>query len=174
MWGRNWELFVSFFKIGALSFGGGPASISMMREELTANGDFSNEDFANGLAVGNALPGPIVSNIAIYTGLKVGGIWAAVLGVVGVMIPYCAIAFLVGWLVLANRELPLFQVALKGVRPAVIALLAYTTWRLVPSGIGGLREMAICAAAFASLMLWNVNPALVILASAGVGVLLYR
>jgi chromate transporter len=165
---------VSFFKIGALSFGGGPASISMMRDELTSNGDFTQQDFANSLAVGNALPGPITTNIAIFTGLKVGGVWAAILGVIGVIVPSCLIAFVIAWLFLVNHQMPLLQAALKGVRPAVVALLAYTTYKLVPVGIAGGTEVAICAVAFVSLMLWDINPAIAIILSGIVGIVLYR
>ncbi len=74
MFNASWQLFLSFFKIGAISFGGGPSSISMMQKELTENTALTAKDFSEGLALGNSLPGPIISNMAVYAGLKLGGV----------------------------------------------------------------------------------------------------
>jgi chromate transporter len=170
----TWQLFLAFFKVGALSFGGGPSAITLMREELTTRTDLTDEDFTDGLAISNALPGPIISNLAIFAGLKLGGSWTALAALFGAMLVPCVLMFIGAWLFLANKNLAVLQAALKGVRPTVIALLAYTVVKLAPAGIGQVDQMLIGAGALLALLFLDVHPALAIVLSGVVGIVLYR
>jgi chromate transporter len=170
----TWQLFLAFFKVGAVSFGGGPSAITLMREELTSKTDLTDEDFTDGLAISNALPGPIISNLAIFAGLKLGGGWTALAAVFGAMLVPCALMFAGGWLFLANKDLAVLQAALKGIRPTVIALLAYTVVKLSPAGIGQFDQMLIGAVALIALLFLHLHPALAIVLSGVVGIALYR
>jgi chromate transporter len=169
-----WTLFLTFFKVGALSFGGGPAAITLMREELTTRTDLTDQDFTDGLAVSSALPGPIISNVAVFAGLKLGGIGAALAGLFGSILAPCAFMLVAAWWITANQNLPLLQAALKGVRPAVIALLAFTVIKLAPASISQWDQVAIGLAALASLLLLHLHPAFAIILSGLVGIVLYR
>lgn len=69
-----WEIFWGFFVANVLGYGGGPASIPLMQEEIVNHyGWLTNEQFADVLAVGNALPGPIATKIAAFVGYEVAG-----------------------------------------------------------------------------------------------------
>ena len=58
-WKLLWEIFILFTRVALFSWGGGPASLALMQREVVTAGWASNEEFADAVAVGNALPGPI-------------------------------------------------------------------------------------------------------------------
>lgn len=169
-----WQLFISFTKIGALSFGGGPSAISMMQKELTDNTSLTAKEFSEGLALGNALPGPIISNMAVYAGLKLGGMAAAMVAVVAALLPSILIMGAGVTLFAYYHELPAVQAALKAIRPTVIALLAFTIYKLAPGSIFALDQALIGVAMLLLMVGLNMHPALAILLSGLVGILLYK
>lgn len=174
MSGSTWQLFISFIKIGALSFGGGPSAISMMQKELTENTTLTAKEFSEGLALGNGLPGPIISNMAVYAGLKLGGFGAAIIAVVAAIVPSVLIMGFGVVLFTHYFELPALQAALKAIRPTVISLLAFTIYKLVPAGMFSLEQVAIGMVMFLLMTLVNMHPAVAILLSGLVGILIYR
>src|SRR5450756_1912916 len=83
-----WNVFLAFFRSSILSYGGGPASIPLMKKEVVGNfGWFTNEQFADALAAGNTLPGPIAPKMAAYVGFNVAGVMGAIVGVVAAVVP---------------------------------------------------------------------------------------
>lgn len=170
----NWQLFISFFKIGALSFGGGPAAISMIQKELTDNTALTGKEFSEGLALGYSLPGPIISNLAVYTGLKLGGITAAMTAVAAAILPSVLIMGMSATLFSYYHELPILQAALKAIRPTVIALLAVSIYKLAPASVFTVDQAAIGAVMLLLMILVDMNPAWAILLSGLVGILIYR
>lgn len=174
MAGTTWQLFISFLKIGALSFGGGPSAISMMQKELTENTTLTAKEFSEGLALGNALPGPIISNVAVYAGMKLGGLGAAMIAVVAAIVPSVLIMGLGVALFTHFHELPSLQAALKAIRPTVIALLVFTIYKLAPASIFSFDQAAIGVVMLLLMVLANMHPAFAILLSGLVGILIYR
>lgn len=174
MAGPTWQLFVSFLKIGALSFGGGPSAISMMQKELTENTALTAQEFSEGLALGNALPGPIISNVAVYAGLKLGGLGAAMISVVAAIVPSVLIMGLGVALFAHFHELPAIQAALKAIRPTVIALLAFTIYKLAPASVFSIDQAAIAMVMLLLMAGFNMHPAFAILLSGLAGILVYR
>lgn len=116
---------LSFLKIGAFSFGGGYAVLSFIqREVVEANGWITPEQFVDIVAIAEMTPGPIAVNSATFVGYNMFGVWG------GIMCTLCTIAFPVILSLIVsfyfskfkgNRQL---QNALKGIRPAVIGLIA--------------------------------------------------
>jgi len=90
-----WLLFWTFFKIGAVSFGGGYAMIPLMQEELEALGWMDAEEFANILAVSEMTPGPLATNTATYVGAKTAGVLGSMAATLGVALPSLVIITLV-------------------------------------------------------------------------------
>jgi chromate transporter len=170
----NWQLFISFLKIGALSFGGGPAAISMMQKELTENTALTGKEFSEGLALGYSLPGPIISNLAVYTGLKLGGFATATIAVAAAIMPSVLIMGLSATLFSYYHELPILQAALKAIRPTVIALLAFSIYKLAPASVFSIDQAAIGAVMLLLMVLVNMNPVWAILLSGLLGILIYR
>ena len=70
------KLFLTFLKIGAVSFGGGYAMISLIREDCLSNSWLTEEELLNFIAVAESTPGPIAVNMATFVGSSQGGFWA--------------------------------------------------------------------------------------------------
>ena len=82
------DIFMAFFRVGMLGFGGGPAAIPLVQKEVVSKYSWMDEDeFSDVLALGNALPGPIATKLAGYIGYRVGGFWGMLNGVLATIVP---------------------------------------------------------------------------------------
>ena len=82
------SLFAAFFRIGIFGFGGGPSMIPLVHQEVVKRHAWMDDDaFADVLAIGNTLPGPIATKMAGYIGYRVGGVFGAINAVVAVIVP---------------------------------------------------------------------------------------
>lgn len=120
------QLFLSFFKIGAFTFGGGWAMISIIEKEIVDKwGWIEREEFLDLLAVAQSLPGILAVNIAVAVGDKLRGMKGAVAAAAGCILPsfmiiLCIAIFLTPDLIKNN---PTLSAIFKGIRPAVVALI---------------------------------------------------
>ena len=90
-----WQLFWTFLKVGAFSFGGGYGMIAMIREEMLANAWISEEQLLNMIAVSESTPGPIAVNMATFVGVSKAGIFGAIVATLGVVLPSFCIILLI-------------------------------------------------------------------------------
>ena len=82
------DLFLSFFKIGLFTFGGGYAMINLLQNEFVLKKKWLNEDeFLNIIAIGESTPGPIAINSSTFIGYKVGKFWGSLFSTLGVVLP---------------------------------------------------------------------------------------
>lgn len=166
-------LFLSFARVGLLGFGGGPSMLPLMQQECVRNGFVTKEQFIEGLAVGNSLPGPIATKMALYVGWQDAGVPGAVAAMSGVLLPSTVLMGVLAAVIVKNRDNPYVAGALKGVKPAIIGMLFFVAVDLAPSGVttwfGGLLGVL----AFAALLA-RVHPGVVILVAALVGALALR
>jgi len=86
-WKLLWDLFIVFSRVALFSWGGGPASMGLMQRETVAAGWVSPAEFADALAVGNALPGPIAPQVSAFVGYKLARLPGAIAGVTGTVLP---------------------------------------------------------------------------------------
>jgi chromate transporter len=164
----------SFSKIGVLGFGGGPAFIPLIQEEVVdVNGWLTTEEFVDTLAIGNTLPGPIATKMAAYTGWKIAGVPGASLAVLGTVGPSMILMILL--ITFANnlQDNPRMQGVLKAIRPAVVALLAWTVWDIAPKAIKETSQGVLAVATFAVIIMFNVHPGLAIVGAAVIGFLFF-
>lgn len=120
------RLFTSFFKIGAFTFGGGWAMISIIEKEIVdKNGWIEREEFLDLLAVAQSLPGILAVNIAVAVGDKLKGMKGASAAALGTILPsfmiILAIAIFLTPDLIKNNEI--LSAIFKGIRPAVVALI---------------------------------------------------
>lgn len=120
------SLFLTFFEIGAVSFGGGYGMISLVREKMLAHGWLGEEELINMIAVSESTPGPIAVNMATFVGASQGGVLGAALATLGVVLPAFLIMLLICTLVRGLLRYGAAQAFLSGVRPAVSALILGT------------------------------------------------
>ena len=126
------QLFVVFFKIGAFTFGGGWAMISIIEKEIVEKKHWvTKEEFLDLLAVAQSIPGILAVNMAVAVGDKIRGRRGAVISALGTIIPSFAMIlfiaiFLTPDMIKSNETL---NNIFRGIRPAVVALLI---WSKVP------------------------------------------
>ena len=184
------KLFLTFFEIGLFTFGGGYAMISLIREKALAFGWLTEEELLNMIAVSESTPGPIAVNMATFVGSTQGGILGSLMATLGVVLPSFIIILLISALIRNFLKYKGVQAFLGGVRPCVVALILATAVTMLLSTLlgittvrGGLaidfRGILILAILVAIALIFKKikqkkpSPILMILISAGLGMLLY-
>ena len=133
------KLFLTFLKIGAFTFGGGYAMISLMRDDCLANGWLTEGELLNFIAVAESTPGPIAVNMATFVGSSQGGFLGALLATLGVVLPSFVIILLVATLLTHLLKYAGVKAVLGGIRPAIVGMIlatAITTAFGVFTGLG--------------------------------------
>lgn len=120
------KLFLTFFEIGAVSFGGGYAMISLIGEKCISNGWLTEEELLNIIAVSESTPGPIAVNAATFVGATQANVTGSLVATVGVVLPSFIIILLISALFRKLLKYNVVSAFLKGVRPSVVALIIST------------------------------------------------
>lgn len=124
-------LFLTFMKIGALTFGGGYAMIPIIEEEVTKKRKWISEiEIMDILAISESTPGPIAVNTATYVGYKVAGIVGGIVATIGLTIPSFVIIFVISFFYQDFMKWPVIDAMFKGLKVGVIILLFSAVLRL--------------------------------------------
>ena len=168
------QLFFTFFKIGATTFGGGYAMLPIIKREVVERFAWlSDEEFVDTLAVTQSIPGAIAVNSAVFIGYKVRGCAGALLAMTGAVLPSFLVILLIAVFFVRFTEYPIVQAAFTGIRPAIAALIAAAVWK-VGKPILKDRQSIIFALAFLLLSQGlRIHAMLVILLGALSGLLLH-
>lgn len=176
-------LFLTFTKIGVLGYGGGPAMIPLIQEEVVeGRGWMTDEEFIDTLAMGNTLPGPIATKMTLFIGYKVArqesgflmGLAGGLFALFSMLWPSLTLMMVLGLVFLRFKDMPYAKAMLTAVRPVVVALLAYTVYTVAPKGVKNWHTGLIAIASFVIVAFLNVHPALAILGAAILGLVVYR
>ena len=127
-----WTLFLTFFKIGAFTIGGGYAMVPLIQREVVDKRKWiSADDFIELLALAQAAPGILAMNIAVFTGYKVRGMKGVFSAALAAVLPSFVIILSIAILFSGFKDNPIVNSIFKGIRPAVVALIAVPVIRLV-------------------------------------------
>ena len=122
-----WELFVTFFKIGLFTFGGGYAMISIVEEECVNKRSWiSNDEMLNLIIIAESTPGPIMVNLATYVGSKNGGILGALVATIGVIIPAFIIVIVIVNVLETFIKNKYVKIAFDGLNPSIVGIILAT------------------------------------------------
>ncbi len=169
-----WQLFISFVKIGLVGYGGGPAMIPLIQEEVVDIHHWMNmTEFVDTVALGNTLPGPIAPKICAFVGYKLAGWGGAFVGAISVVLPSFLLMVLLGIIFLQVKDDPRVAGALKAVRPVVVALFFVVIYSFWPKSITNASTFLIGVAAFVATVFLNIHPAWIIVAAAVLGAFIY-
>ena len=128
------RLFWTFIKIGTFTLGGGYAMIPLVeREVVDAHGWLSREEFLSMLALAQSAPGIIAVNTAIFVGYAIKGWRGVIFTVLGAVLPSFLIILLIAAVFTRFKDMPQVEAVMKGVRPAVVALIAAPLYRMAKS-----------------------------------------
>lgn len=120
------KLFLTFFEIGAVSFGGGYGMVSLIREKVLLNGWLTETGFLDIIAVSESTPGPLAVNMATFVGSSQAGFFGSVCATLGVVLPSFIIILLIAAALKGLMKYAGVQAFLSGVRPCVVALISAT------------------------------------------------
>ncbi len=120
------DLFLTFLKIGAVSFGGGYGMIPLVKDEVLAHGWLTEEMFVNFIAVAESTPGPIAINMATFIGATNAGALGGLLATLGVILPSFIIILLIASLLKKVLELAGVKAVIKAIHPTITALIVAT------------------------------------------------
>jgi len=139
-------MFLSYLRIGATGFGGPMALVSLLQQEFVERRKaVTSEEFAEGVAIGGILPGPIAIDAAVYIGYRLRGWLGALSAAAGLVLPPFVLMLILTPLYFQLGRLPETEGFLAGVRPAVVAVIAAAAWRLGKKGLTQLSGFSIAA-----------------------------
>ncbi len=176
------ELFLTFFKIGLFTFGGGYAMLPLIQEEVLAHKWMEIEEIINFIAVSESTPGPFAINCATYVGIETGGILGAVCSTLGVVAPSFIVILCVARFYKQFKESKAVSSVMTGLRPAVIGLIGSALVSMVITvffhGTISFDSVVLSdlllslgiAVVMTVLAFKKVHPIIIILLSAGIGI----
>ena len=178
------ELFITFFFIGAFTFGGGYAMLPLIQEQVAAKGWLTAQELLDFVAVSESTPGPFAINMATYVGAETAGFWGSVCATLGVVLPSFIIILIVARCFDKFRSSTIVQGCMSGLKPAVIGMISSAILKLgmpvfFPNGIDlsvfAQPQFYISAGIFGVMLvlaLKKAHPILIICLSAGIGIVL--
>lgn len=163
---KSLQLFSTFFKIGAFTLGGGYAMIPLVQREVVDHrGWMGEEEFLDLIALAQSAPGIIAVNTAVFVGYKVAGRRGVLLSVLGATLPSFVIILLIAMCFTHFRDNPHVEAVFKGIRPAVVALIAAPLYKMAKAAKISWKNLWIPVAAALLIWLAGVSPVLIILAA---------
>jgi len=170
-----WEIFWSFFKIGAFTFGGGYAMIPLIEKEIITNKKWIDEDeLLEIISIAQMTPGVIAINTATFVGRKSGGVKGALVASAAVVLPSLFVISIIVTFFSKSFESALVQKFLTGVRAGLLALMANSLLRLFRSGANNIVGIILLTISLTALILSMLSPINLIIFGSVTGIMLYR
>jgi len=168
------DLFVTFFKIGLFSFGGGYAMLPMIqREVVDINGWLTRESFLNIVGISQATPGPLAINTATYVGFKTSGVIGSTFATLGVIMPSVIIVYTIARLFMKYKDGIYVKSVLTFIRLGAIGLIAAAALSLMGDVFVNVQSIIIFAVAFLLNYKFKMDPILMIVLAGFVGFLIF-
>lgn len=169
------EIFLTFFKVGSFTIGGGYAMLPIIQQEVVDKKKWlGEEEFLDSIAVTNSLPGPLAINCATFVGYRTAGLPGAVSAALGAVMPSFLIILIIATFFGSIKDNAVVQDIFAGIRPAVVALIAYALVKLVKSMGINFINVSIGIAALALILLLDFHPIITIIIFGSTGFFLFR
>lgn len=160
------HIFIAFFRSGMLGFGGGPSAIPLVQHEVVRVYKWMNDDeFADVLALANALPGPINTKMAGYIGWRVGGIIGMLNAIFATVVPTVTLMIIFLVLLSAYKDKPWVTGMSQAVLPVAGVLMGILTWDFIKKSsqsLGWIYTLLLVFGSFISMQLLGLHPAIII------------
>lgn len=162
----HWNIFIAFFRVGILGYGGGPSSIPLIHKEVVDKYKWMDaEEFGDLLALGNTLPGPIATKLAGYIGYRVSGFWGMMNAVLASVLPTILLMIVLLSSLSSIKGFDWVQGMTAAVIPVVGVMLLVLTWQFIQKsghGLGWVVTSVMLVAVFILLEILHVHPAIII------------
>ena len=174
------DLFWTFFRIGAFTFGGGYAMLPLMQEAVVSKGWMDTQSIVDFIAVCESTPGPFAINMSTYVGIVQGGLWGAFFATLGVVLPSFVIILLVAKFFEKFKDNRIVSGCMTGLKSTVIgliaaALISMATTVFIPHGFKGIELVPFVASAIIYVAMTfcsfkKLHPIAIIAISAVIGI----
>lgn len=169
------KLYVTFFKIGLFTFGGGYAMLPMLEREVCDNNKWIEKDeIYDYYAIGQATPGIIAVNTATFCGMRVRGFFGALFASLGIISPSIIIILLIASLLKTYSHIEVISHAFAGIRVCVCAMVLSTVIDMIKRTCKDYVGVLILIATFLAVAFFKVSPAIVVIAVGVLGIFLKR
>jgi chromate transporter len=158
------ELYISWFKMGLFTFGGGYAMLPMIEKEIIEKHHWATEDeVMDYYAIGQCTPGVIAINTATFIGYKVDKVRGAIVSTLGVITPSLIIITLIAGLLNNFQDIPMVQHGLAGIRIGVCVLMSITIYKLIKKNVTNKLAYLIVITSFILAYYTNVSMVILVL-----------
>ena len=169
-----WTLFITFAKVGVMTFGGGYAMLPILEREVVTNHGWStSEEMLDYYAIGQCTPGIIAVNVATFTGYKERGFIGAVAAILGILFPSVLIITSLASVLQLFQDNIYVQKAFGGIRIAVCALIASTVIKLAKKTIKSIIAAMITISALCLELFLGVSPVIIVASVIVFGLIMY-
>lgn len=169
------DLYITFFKIGIFTFGGGYAMLPLLERELVDNKKWvSREEILDYYAIGQATPGIIAVNTSTFCGFSRAGNLGGIIASLGFISPSIIIITIIAKFLKEFSHLALIQYAFSGIRVAVSALILNTVIKMVKKNADTKIKVLVFILTFLAIAILSVSPALVVIVVGVFGILMGR
>lgn len=169
------DIFLTFFKIGSFTIGGGYAMLPIIQREVVDNKKWlGEEEFLDSIAVTNSLPGPLAINCATFVGYKKAGLPGAVSAALGAVMPSFLIILIIALFFSTIEDNPTVQYVFAGIRPAVVALITFALVKLIKSMGITLINVSMAAAVLLLILFLDLHPIFTIIICGTLGFFIFR
>jgi chromate transporter len=164
-------LFIKFFKIGAFTFGGGYAMISLIHNEVVDKMKWlSDEEMMNMIVIAESTPGVLAINTATFTGYKIAGFWGAACATLGVTVPSVIIICIISLFFEAFKNLKYVAYAFNGIRAGVILLIIDAARKLNKKNKKDIFYYVIVSLTIAAKLFTDIDVIIILIAAAVLGI----
>lgn len=167
---RLWQLFSTFFKIGAFTFGGGYAMIPLIQREVSEKRKWiTDEEILEVVAIAESTPGPIAINSATFVGYKVCGFWGSFVCTLGVVLPSFLIILAISGILELVKDFKAVKYAFMGIRAGVLALIIKALIKMYKACPKGIVSYIIMGLSFVFAAIVKIDVIIVVIACAIIG-----
>ncbi len=164
------NLFLTFFRIGLFTFGGGYAMIPLIQRETVENHKWiSDDDILEVIAIAESTPGPIAINSATFIGYKVAGVFGSFFATLGVVLPSFIIILIISFALREFQDIKAVQYAFNGIRAGVLALIIKAWWGMYKKMPKKMLAYFIAVPAFLATAIFDINVLIVIVCAGVIG-----
>lgn len=164
-----WDIFLVFAKIGTFTIGGGYAMIPIIQAEITRRGWIPEDELPDIVAISQSAPGVMAVNISIFAGHRMRGVKGAIAATLGSILPSFLIILAIAMFFTAFKDNLWVEKAFKGIRPAVIALIAVPTVNMAKKSCKSWWAWLLAIGSMVLVAFLNVSPIYIIICVGVVG-----
>lgn len=169
-----WSLFLTFAKVGVMTFGGGYAMLPILEREVVTNHNWTtSEQMLDYYAIGQCTPGVIAVNVATFIGYKKRGIFGSVVATLGIIFPSLVIITALASVLKMFQDNVYVKKAFEGIRIAVCALMITAVINLVKKAVSGVSTAVVSVSALLLQLFLGVSPVVIVICTIAFGLIIF-